>query len=320
MRLRFFLLCASLGLVFPGPAVGQTPSPPNIAEAVARLKPGQYLWAPQVAPAGPLLIIVSLKLQRAYVYRNGVMIGVTTVSTGVEGRETPTGVFTILQKKVEHKSNLYDDAPMPFMQRLTWDGIAMHAGKLPGYPASHGCIRLPTFFAKLLYGATSKGTTVVITEDAPVPRVAPAPSLLQPGAVQARDPLRDAGFWRPELAPEGPVSIIISGADERIVVLRNGIEIGSAPITIEGSIATPAAFVLRAIDSAGNHWLSVALPWDPASGGKEITEADRARLGMANDFRRKLLAVLGPGTTVVATPDTLSSGETGVSLTVLSDK
>jgi len=96
------------------------------------------------------------------VYRNGVPIAVSTVSTGREGRETPTGEFTILQKEVVHRSRTYDDAPMPYMQRLTWKGVAMHAGRLPGYRASHGCIRLPRGFAKLLYGITEIGTPVTI--------------------------------------------------------------------------------------------------------------------------------------------------------------
>ncbi|WP_232318414.1 L,D-transpeptidase [Sphingomonas sp. TDK1] len=318
----FHLLLSGLALAT-APAVpvsAQAVLPANVSDAVARLKPGEYLWAPQLAPTGPLLIVVSLERQRAYVYRNGVMIGVTTVSTGVEGKETPTGVFTILQKHVEHKSNLYDDAPMPFMQRLTWDGIAMHAGKLPGYPASHGCIRLPNAFAKLLFEATSRGTTVVITKDAPIPRVAPTPDLLQRGTVtvpiQAEQPPR----WQPELAPEGPVSIIISGADKRLVVLRNGVEIGAAAVTIAGGIPAPAAYVLRNTDASGPHWLSLALPWSPAAGGEEIVAADRARLGLAEPFRRKLLAILVPGTTVVATPDSLSSGGTGAPITVLSDR
>jgi lipoprotein-anchoring transpeptidase ErfK/SrfK len=94
-------------------------------------------------------VIITLPRQLAFVYRNGVLIGVSTVSSGTKGHATPTGVFTVLQKKVEHYSNLYNAAPMPYMQRLTWDGIAMHAGNLPGYPASHGCVRLPKAFAKL---------------------------------------------------------------------------------------------------------------------------------------------------------------------------
>ena len=96
------------------------------------------------------------------------MIGVSTISSGASGYETPTGSYTILQKNLTHKSNLYDDAPMPFMQRLTWDGVALHAGAIPGHPASHGCVRLPKSFAKLLYGATRVGTTVTITGDSPI--------------------------------------------------------------------------------------------------------------------------------------------------------
>src|SRR4030095_4375982 len=116
-------------------------------ETVAKLRAGQFVWAPQVAPEGPMLIIVNLATQRAIIFRNGVPIAATTVSTGRPGRETPTGIFTVLQKEVVHRSKTYDNAPMPFMQRLTWKGIALHAGHLPGYPASHGCVRLPAKFA-----------------------------------------------------------------------------------------------------------------------------------------------------------------------------
>ena len=102
------------------------------------------------------------------VYRDGALVAASAISTGSLGRETPTGVFSILEKKVMHRSTTYDDAPMPYMQRLTSKGIAMHAGDLPGYPASHGCIRLPNEFAKLLYGVTELGTQVMITDDAQI--------------------------------------------------------------------------------------------------------------------------------------------------------
>lgn len=113
---------------------------------------------------------MSLATQRAVVYSNGVPIGISTVSTGRPGFETPTGTFVILQKRVEHYSNIYDNAPMPYMQRPTWGGVALHAGQLPGYPASHGCIRLPLEFARLLYDVTHHGMTVVITDRPAVPR------------------------------------------------------------------------------------------------------------------------------------------------------
>ncbi|HEY9139021.1 MAG TPA: L,D-transpeptidase family protein, partial [Terriglobus sp.] len=103
-----------------------TPEPPltgaDAETAIRALKPGQFLWAPSLAPSGPILAIVSLSLQRCYVYRNGVLIAISTLSSGKKGHETPTGVFTVLQKQVMHHSNLYDNAPMPYMQRLTWGG------------------------------------------------------------------------------------------------------------------------------------------------------------------------------------------------------
>jgi len=103
----------------------------------------------------------------AYVFRGGTLIGASSVSTGKPGHDTPVGTFEILQKKKDHKSNLYDDAPMPYMQRLTWDGIALHGGAIPGYPASHGCVRLPTAFAKKVFGVTALGGRVHIIDAAP---------------------------------------------------------------------------------------------------------------------------------------------------------
>jgi lipoprotein-anchoring transpeptidase ErfK/SrfK len=133
---------------------------PKLALPKARkLAPGEFVWKPEISPSGPVLIVVSIPEQLAHVYRNGVQIAMSTVSTGRAGHATPDGVFTILEKQKEHYSNLYNNAPMPFMERVTWGGIALHAGNLPGYPASHGCIRLPLKFSELLYGVTSKGTT-----------------------------------------------------------------------------------------------------------------------------------------------------------------
>jgi L,D-transpeptidase catalytic domain/SPOR domain len=111
-----------------------------------------------------VLIVISKASQQMFVFKDGALWGTSPVSTGKRGKATPSGVFPILQKRVHHRSNLYSNAPMPHMQRLTWSGIAIHAGRLPGYPASHGCIRLPPAFAKSLYGLTRFGsTTVVIT-------------------------------------------------------------------------------------------------------------------------------------------------------------
>ena len=137
----------------------------SVIERANRLSPGQFVWEPKAASTGPRFLVIDLTRQRVLLYRGGVLVAASTISSGSEGRETPTGVFTILEKKVVHRSRTYDDAPMPYMQRLTAKGVAMHAGNLPGYPASHGCIRLPNDFAKLLYGVTELGTPVMITDD-----------------------------------------------------------------------------------------------------------------------------------------------------------
>jgi lipoprotein-anchoring transpeptidase ErfK/SrfK len=120
---------------------------------------------PKEALEDGVLIVVSLASQRMFVFRDGALWDSSRVSTGRRGNETPVGTFPILQKKVHHRSNLYDDAPMPYMQRLTWGGVALHAGHVPGYPASHGCVRMPKAFAKKLYGITGFSSTAVVVTD-----------------------------------------------------------------------------------------------------------------------------------------------------------
>ena len=126
------------------------------------LKPGKYLWRDVPASAGPERIVISLDNQLAFLYRGDRLAGVAAISTGKEGKESPAGVFRVLFKKEMHRSRKYDNAPMPFSQFITDYGIALHAGHNPGHPASRGCIRLPTEFAKKLYGATDVGTPVLI--------------------------------------------------------------------------------------------------------------------------------------------------------------
>jgi L,D-transpeptidase-like protein len=120
-------------------------------------------------PAGPLHIVVSLNDQSVTLYANGEVVARSGVSTGMKGHPTPTGVFSVIQKDKWHRSNLYSDAPMPFMQRITWSGIALHAGTLPGYPASHGCIRLTHSFATQLWRATGIGTRVIVAREVVTP-------------------------------------------------------------------------------------------------------------------------------------------------------
>ena len=272
----------------------------TVLEAAERLEAGEFLWAPQVAPEGPVLLVVSLATQRAVVYRNGVPIGITTVSTGKPGHRTPTGVFTILQKHVEHYSSLYNNAPMPYMQRLTWGGVALHGGHLPGYPASHGCIRLPHEFARLLFGVTRVGMTVIVTDEAAVPRLAPTDALLRSGLPETA---QDAPvLWVPERSPSGPISIVVSASERRAVVLRNGVLIGSAPVDIDGPVSRTSAFVLNGVQGGNRVWLRVGLPGQSA----EATEPLRGRIGVPEEFRRAVEGLITLGTTVVVTADALT--------------
>jgi hypothetical protein len=144
------------------------------AAAIARLhmeevfgekqpKAGQYLWRQGSFDGEPRLVIGLLD-QRAYFYRGEALVAVAAISTGTDKHPTPTGIFTILAKQPMHRSLKYENAPMPFMQQFDQYGTALHAGHNPGYPASHGCIRLPAEFARKLYGTTSLGATVMIGE------------------------------------------------------------------------------------------------------------------------------------------------------------
>ena len=132
-----------------------------VEAAAASLSANRFVWS-DTDTAEPVSIVINIGEQRAYVYRGEQLIAASSVSTGKDGKDTPSGTFAILQKKVDHRSNLYDAAPMPFMQRLTWDGVAIHAGRNPGFPASHGCIRVPAAFARKLYDVTTVGTQVIV--------------------------------------------------------------------------------------------------------------------------------------------------------------
>lgn len=130
-------------------------------------------------PSGPLLLAISIGSQRVTVYDNGTPIASSQISTGMAGHPTPMGIFSVIQKQRWHRSNLYSDAPMPYMQRITWSGVALHAGVVPGHPASHGCIRLPERFAVRLYGMTKLGVRVVITRGNMAPYTIDHPHLAE---------------------------------------------------------------------------------------------------------------------------------------------
>ncbi|MBP6782552.1 MAG: L,D-transpeptidase [Verrucomicrobiales bacterium] len=280
-----------------------------------KLAPGQFEWHPERAPAGPLLVVVSVDDQIAYVYRNGVQIARSTVSTGAPGHETPTGVFTILEKNQQHESSIYKGAQMPNMQRLTWSGIAMHAGQLPGYPASHGCVRLPYEFSEKLFSITEKGGTVVVTAkySKPSMSVKPASILLSsnvdPGSRPAAA-LVGKTIWDPARSPSGPVNFLISGKDRSIYVYRNGVLIGQSPVGIrepERPIPAGVFLMLEGTEPGVNSVVPgrPIRPWATLSLAQEINanvvEEFRSRLEIPADFARRIYELAHPGTILVTT-------------------
>lgn len=278
------------------------------------LKPGEYWWDPQISPTGPVMILVSIPQQIMCVYRNGVLIGRSTVSTGSKGHETPAGVFTILEKKVNHYSKKYGNAPMPNMQRLTWTGIAMHSGNLPGYAASHGCVRMPYDFSQLLFSVTSKGGTVVIGDErTPQPYFASNPGLLLAPKDSTPQTLRPLGRndydWRPERETVGPITIVVSGADRAVYVYRNGNLIGRAAIETRGwGGLGENVFVLLEGTTGRQSSLAPgrnALRWMRVTTAttRGRAEADKlaSRLKVNPEFATRVYDTITPGTTVVVT-------------------
>lgn len=267
-----------------------------------KFKAGEFVWEPELAPDGPVLIVVSVPDQVAYVYRNGVRIARTSVSTGRPGHPTPVGVFNILEKETKHVSTIYKGAEMPFMERLTWTGIALHAGQLPGYPDSHGCVRLPLEFSKLLYGVTQKGITVIIANEHSAPRETVHPGML---FSQITPPAQDAPLaagetnWTPEKSESGPVTILFSSANKQVYVYRNGVEIGRAPL---GNVGISGQHVYSALDGADaegrRKWVRV--DGKPAAHDPSFSEiAQRAHL--PEPFIANVRGVVQPGSTMVFT-------------------
>jgi len=302
------LLTASQAMEKPSAHTKGTPT----GKPTGKLKPGEYWWHPEISPQGPLMILVSVPEQMMHVYRNGVLIGRSTVSTGSKGHATPGGVFSILEKKQTHRSKTYNNAPMPYMQRLTWSGIAMHSGQLPGYAASHGCVRLPYDFSQLLFSTTNRGGTVIIGDDkTPVPRLASNPGLILAPAdftPEMLHPLKKDDYdWHPERSLEGPITMVISSADQAMYVYRNGDPIGRAAVEIaggdqlgnhvftmlEGTTGKPSRFTPKHEEARWMRVTSEGKPMDP--------DTLASRLRFSPDFADKLANELKPGTTVIVT-------------------
>ena len=272
------------------------------------LKPGQYVWEPERAPEGPLLIVASITEQVAYVYRNGICIARSSVSTGRPGHRTPTGVFTILEKEVHHTSSIYKGAEMPYMERVTWGGIALHAGDLPGYPDSHGCVRLPLEFSKLLFGVTMKGATVIIADTHSAPATTVHPGLFFAQSGQESEPIAAGQFdWNPDKSSSGPVSVIASSADKTVYVYRNGVEIGRAGIPNPEVISPLNDLVFSALqgtDADGHlRWAEVTATGESKSNENIFLAAQNSGLPAA--FLDKAKTVITPGATLIFTDRTV---------------
>jgi lipoprotein-anchoring transpeptidase ErfK/SrfK len=250
------------------------------------------------AANGPLLIIIAIADQRISLYDNGALIARSSVSTGVRNHPTPLGVFSVISKSRFHRSNIYSNAPMPYMQRITWSGIALHAGDLPGYPASHGCIRLTHDFAVRLFHLTKRGTRVIIAHDdiqpteisnlqlfVPKPKVALASpqsdTAAQPGGstitadatevslvakakqqedAKAPDPTAEAA------APQkgASISVFVSRKLSKLFVRRGFTPLFDAPVTIQDSPEPMGTHVFTAMEfqngGAAMRWTVVSVP------------------------------------------------------------
>ena len=299
-------ICVMLALLAQ-PAIAIDPDP-------SALKRGEYVWHPEIAPAGPVVVVISLDEQRAYVYRNGVGIGVSTISSGKKGHETPAGVFTILQKEKIHYSDKYNDAPMPYMERLTWDGVALHGGTLPGYPASHGCIRLPQAFAQNLFDVTSRGITVVVASAKSAPSSIVHPAMLAPVTAvgQSRStPEQDQPYsWDDAVVPEGQISILVSTRDRAVFVFRDGIQLGTArftdpePIRIGGSVLYVMGETLEyepsPLDPTRPRHQWTAYPIATRADPQPLVDV-AATFRLPEEFARRIYDILVPGTTVLVT-------------------
>jgi hypothetical protein len=224
---------------------------------------------------------------------------------------------------------------MPYTERLTWSGVALHAGGLPGYPSSHGCVHLPSEFARLLFEASPMGMTVVVSSESSAPQEVAHPAVLAPvnastGAPLEREPLdgSKAFSWNPELAASGPITILMSAADQRVLVFRSGVEIGRARFALRAgeTFGTRAFVLLEGVGSGPNillpdqpnpKWLSIALTGSTAAAGLAPDPEKVAAISLDKQFLRNVYSLLVPGTTLVVTDASVSKATTGRKLQVI---
>ena len=293
-----------LGLL--GAAAEPVPAPLPEAET-SYLGPGEFFWRSDQANDGPLVIFASIPKQLVYVYRKGLLVGLSTCSTGMPGHSTPAGRFSVINKMKVHRSATYGD-DMPDTLRLTKKGVALHGGDVPGYPVSHGCVHLPLSFADGLFDMTDLGTPVIIgghDEHHLVAGPGTTPAANAGNIVAARQAARS-------LAPTGTdadTSILISSADRRIYVVQDGTILAAAPASIEDPeqpLGTNV-FAWRDGEPGGTAPLWQAHSFAPVPGGATVEDARLLeRVTASPKATQAIDLAMHSGTVVLTTDEPLS--------------
>lgn len=304
-----------------------SPAVPSASSAPAR----PFVWQPERSPSGTVLLIVSIPEQRVHVYRGGIEIGNSPCSTGKPGHRTPTGVFTILEKERRHVSSIYKGAQMPNMERLTWTGIALHAGNLPGYPASHGCVRLPLEFSALLFDVTQLGAAVIIADVHTQPANVVHPGLLMPSVagIEASAVVetvkRKGGGWQP-VVNYPLTTVLISRSEGMAYITSDGRLTASYPAhfaNLSKPIGTHAYSLLGpAADGTGLLWLTVGIGKTPHEAHVVNWSGDTALRRVSFDDMKRARAIaesFHPGTLILLTdaPAPRSTRETAKDFKVI---
>jgi len=281
-------------------------------------------------PKGSLQIIISIADQQISLYDDGALIARSSVSTGVEGHPTPLGVFSVISKQRWHRSNIYSAAPMPYMQRITWSGIALHAGVLPGYPASHGCIRLTNDFAIRLWNLTKRGTRVIIAPDdarpieitnphlfASKPKVASGPPESRAAAAAGNSIVAAAATYTPLMSNAGtqeannvrvadspparvapqkvvPISIFVSRRLSRLFVRQGFTPLFDVPVKIQSPEEPLGTHVLTVMEfqkeGAPIRWTAVSVPEKLPRTSESSTKGRKASAKRIIETPRMLLS------------------------------
>ena len=337
MRRREFITLISGAAAWPLLSYELVASEEELADP-KKLKPGEFAWHPERSPEGPVVIIVSIPDQWVAVYRNGTRIAVSTCSTGRPGHATPTGTFVILQKDVDHHSSIYNNAAMPYMERVTWGGVALHAGNLPGYPASHGCVRLPKEFSHLLFGVTHVGTAVIIADRNSEPADVLHPGLLISDhaeelakAAVAKAKENSTPIPTGTTSTERAVCIVLYTTDKRIRVLVNGEPAFEDDITVRQPDLPFGTHVFALTGQSDNptdlKWMAVDLNKDINLQGKPVDPAQESALLLGAIIRRvdvpsatahRLSGLLHAGATMVITDERSDdAARTGPGFTIM---